>query len=115
MALDSTIKELLNKFADSQPALRIPGQPLGSSNIMLGDLLEEALDGGTAVDQTARDDASQALTDAATAQSTAEDAENQAYTAGTPGDWATSAPTSLKAAIDRLASALAVELTTPIP
>jgi len=122
MALDPRVKELLNKFADSMPALRIPGEPLASSNPMLGDIMEEALDGGTAVDQTARDaasdaqdDATQALSDAATAQSTAEDAENQAYTAGTPGDWATSAPVTLKAAVDRIASALAAELAVPIP
>jgi len=122
MALDSRIKELLNKFADSMPALRIPGEPLASSNPMLGDIMEEALDGGTAIDQTARDaasdaqdDATQALTDAATAQSTAEDAENQAYTAGTPGDWATTAPATLKAAVDRLAAAVEGLLTNPIP
>ncbi|MEM4379610.1 MAG: hypothetical protein QXL01_02855 [Thermoplasmatales archaeon] len=104
MALDSRIKELLNKFADSQPALRFPGEPLGSSNPMLGSVIKEVSDTATS-----------ALANAATAQSTAENAENQAYTAGTPADWAVSAPTTLKAAIDRIASALAAEIGVPIP
>jgi hypothetical protein len=42
MALDSKVKELLNKFADSQIALNIPGLPADQSKIKIGDLLDEA-------------------------------------------------------------------------
>lgn len=136
MALDSVIKKLLNDFADSQPALRYPGKPLGTSNIQLGDLLEDALSESAseasyapttagdwtpapttvsgALDQLA-DRVKTLESDVATAQSTAEDAENQVYTAGTPGDWATAAPVTLKEAVDRIAAALAAETAAPIP
>ena len=40
---------------------------------------------------------------------------DQAYSAGTPADWATSAPTTIKDALDRIASAVEGLLATPIP
>ena len=40
-------------------------------------------------------------------------ATNASYTAGTPGDWATAAPTTVKDAIDRIAAV--VGGSTPIP
>jgi hypothetical protein len=86
MTLDPKIKELLNKFADTQPALRLPEQPLEKSNIFLGDLLEQAVN-----------------------------AQNQEFTAGTVGDWDTSAPATIKEALDRLASAVQGLLSAPIP
>lgn len=42
MALSNKVKELLNKFADTQIALNIPGLPADQSKIQLGDLLDEA-------------------------------------------------------------------------
>lgn len=42
MALSDKVKELLNKFADSQIALNIPSLPADQSKIQLGDLLDEA-------------------------------------------------------------------------
>jgi hypothetical protein len=144
---------MLNKFADSQPALRYPNEPAGSSNPKLGDALAAALAAadsenatGTlytpttapdwspaptpvqgALDQSgarltateaattaAQGDATQALTDASTAQSTAEDAENQAYTAN-GADWTDADPTTLKQAVDRLATAVAGLLVGTIP
>ena len=42
MALDSKVKDLLNKFADSQIALNIQGEPADSSAIQIGTLLDEA-------------------------------------------------------------------------
>lgn len=92
MALDPKVKDLLNKFAESMPALRLPGEPLEKSNPKIGDLLEIAIDGGTAVDQTARD--------------LALDAESQAYTAADALDWSSNAPATIKAALDRIAAAL---------
>jgi hypothetical protein len=44
MKLSATLKKLLNSFADSQIALRIPGEPLGSSNPKLGDALDALAD-----------------------------------------------------------------------
>lgn len=44
----------------------------------------------------------------------ADAARTSAYTPGTAGDWATS-PTTIQAAIDRIAAAVAGLLTTPIP
>jgi hypothetical protein len=41
-ALDPKVKDLLNKYADSQPALRLPGEPYGTSNVKLGDVIEAA-------------------------------------------------------------------------
>lgn len=52
MALTQAIKDLLNRFADSQPALRSPrGAPYAQSNPQLGTVLDAALDadGHTAV------------------------------------------------------------------
>jgi len=147
MALSPELTKLLNDFADSQPALRLPTQPAGKSNPKIGDAINEAIatatgedasgltytpgtpsdwspapaQGAEALDQlAARTEAvetvaSGAASAAGTAQSTAEDAENQAYTAGTPADWLTSAPTTLKAALDRLASAVEGLLAAPIP
>lgn len=40
MKLSQAIKTLLNKFADSQIALRLPGEPLEKSNPQLGDALD---------------------------------------------------------------------------
>jgi hypothetical protein len=40
---------------------------------------------------------------------------DQAYSAGTPADWATSAPVTIKSALDRISAALAAHLGTPIP
>jgi hypothetical protein len=40
---------------------------------------------------------------------------DQAYSAGTPADWATSAPVTIKDALDRIASAVEGLLATPIP
>ena len=42
MALETKTKELLNKFADSQPALNDRDKPFGQSQIKLGDLLDQA-------------------------------------------------------------------------
>jgi hypothetical protein len=43
MALDPQIQKMLNKFANTQPALQIPDQPVAFANPMLGDLLAAAL------------------------------------------------------------------------
>jgi len=40
MALSSQVKQILNKFALSQPALQTPGLPYPSSSMALGDVLE---------------------------------------------------------------------------
>lgn len=40
MALTQAQKDLLNKFADSQPALQEPGKPASEAGIKLGDLLD---------------------------------------------------------------------------
>jgi len=42
MSLSSKVKELLNKFADTQVALNDKDLPRGQSQIQLGDLLDEA-------------------------------------------------------------------------
>lgn len=42
MGLSQALKDMLNKFADTQIALRTPELPLGASNPMLGDALEAA-------------------------------------------------------------------------
>jgi len=42
MALEKTTKDLLNKFADSQPALNDDFSPRDSSGVKLGDILDEA-------------------------------------------------------------------------
>lgn len=85
MALDPKIVKMLNDYADSQPALRLPTEPAGSSNPQLGTALDAALDSAAA------------------------------YSAGTPADWDTSAPETTKDAIDRLASAVAGLLAGPVP
>jgi hypothetical protein len=41
-ALDAKVKDLLNKYADTQPALRLPNEPFDSSNIKLGDVIDSA-------------------------------------------------------------------------
>lgn len=41
--LDPNLQKLLNEFANSQPALQIPDQPVASANPRLGDLLAAAL------------------------------------------------------------------------
>lgn len=95
--MEAKTKELLNKFADSQPALNDKDKPHATAPIQLGDLI-------AAVEAAA-----------AAAQADATAAESAAYTAGTPGDWDTAAPTTLKEALDRIASALAVAIAGPIP
>lgn len=40
MSIDPRIVDLLNDFADSQPALRLPNEPYEKSNPMLGDLID---------------------------------------------------------------------------
>lgn len=140
MSLDPKIVQLLNDFADSQPALRLPNEPWSSSNPKLGDALKSALDTADAENATgvaytpgvggnwspavtsaqgALDQLASRMVaaegDITTAQSTAEDAEGQVYTAGTPADWDTAAPATIKEALDRIASALAAEIAVPIP
>jgi hypothetical protein len=44
MALSASVKTLLNKFSESQPALNLPGEPAATSGIKLGDLIAEAID-----------------------------------------------------------------------
>jgi hypothetical protein len=44
MKLSAAIKSLLNKFADTQIALRLPGLPLEKSNPNLGDALDALAD-----------------------------------------------------------------------
>lgn len=80
MSLSSAIKTLLNKFADSQPALRLPDSSYEKSNIMLGDLIDTA--------------GSQA-------------AEDVAYVPATSGDWSGD-PVEVKEALDRIAAEVAV-------
>lgn len=46
MGLSASIRNMLNKFADTQPALQLPGQPAGTANTAnpkLGDLMADAL------------------------------------------------------------------------
>jgi hypothetical protein len=76
MALSATVVKMLNDFADSQPALRISGLPLGQSNPKLGDALAAA------------------------------DLESKAYVAADAADWSNDAPATVKEALDRLAAAL---------
>lgn len=38
--LTKSQKDLLNKFAESQPALQVAGSPAASSSLKLGDLIE---------------------------------------------------------------------------
>jgi hypothetical protein len=59
-------------------------------------------------------DATQALADAAAAQSTAEDAQNQLYNPN-GADWTNPDPTTIKNAVDRLATAVAGLLAGTIP
>jgi hypothetical protein len=92
MALDKKIKKLLNDMADSMPALRLPDEPYEKSNPKLGDVLEDEIYGGNAVDQTARD--------------LANTAQNRAYTPAVLANWSGTAPTSIKNALDRIAAAL---------
>lgn len=40
MALDPKIKQLLNDFSKSQPALNLPGEPADASGVLLGDLID---------------------------------------------------------------------------
>ena len=40
MALDPKVKQLLNDFAKSQPALNLEGEPANESGILLGDLID---------------------------------------------------------------------------
>ena len=145
MALSAEIIKLLNDFADSQPALRLPGLPLGQSNPKLGDALNAQIsaaetaagtpytattpanwspaptNAGTALDQlaarvsTAQADATQGIGDAATAQSTAEDAQNQLYSPAVGANWVDADPVTLKEAVDRLAAAVQGLLSAPIP
>lgn len=42
--LDKETKELLNKFAETQPALNKVGSPASTSGVKLGDLLESLED-----------------------------------------------------------------------
>lgn len=56
MALSAEIVKLLNDFAESQPALRLPTEPWGKSNPKLGD----ALSGAITEAQTAGTDAAAA-------------------------------------------------------
>lgn len=44
MALDPKLVKILDDFADSQPALQLPGEPSGSANPKLGTALDEAID-----------------------------------------------------------------------
>lgn len=83
MALWSTVKALLNSFADTQPALRLATKPLAESNPNLGDAIDARI-----------------ASESAAAQAAAE-----AYAAGTPADWAGAAPTTVAEALDRLAAA----------
>lgn len=99
MALDAKTKKLLNDFSLSQVALNDREKPFPSSALKLGDLLEEAMNAQIEADLT------QLEIDVQTAQATAEDAENQAYTA-VDLHWADADPATLKEAIDRLAAAV---------
>jgi len=78
--LNSEVITLLNNFAKTQIALQIPDLPLSKSNPNLGTSIESAIEGAVAA--------------------------SEAYVAGTPSDWATPAPTTVKSAIDRIANAL---------
>ncbi len=78
----ASIKTLLNKFSASQPALQQAGTPAATAGLSLGDLI---------------------VAEAAAAQDAATTAA-EAYDAGTPADWATAAPTTVKDAIDRIAA-----------
>lgn len=80
MAFDPVLKKLFNDFANSQPALQIPGKPAGVANPKLGDLLEDAL---------------------------AESAAEATFSPATPANW-TPAPTGVAAALDQLASRMTV-------
>lgn len=86
MALDKKVKDLLNKFADSMPALRIPDEPYEKSNPKLGDILDDALK-----------------------------AEDAKYTPASASHWASPAPETLKAAIDRIAKEVSNNGANPIP
>lgn len=133
MALDPKIVKMLNDYADSQPALRLPAEPHGSSNPKLGTALDEAIDATVAGDAgttsyepdedtdwspapatvgAALDQLAARLT---TNEQLAADPESQAYTAGDANDWDTAAPASIKEALDRMADAVAGLLTNPIP
>lgn len=108
MALSSTIKTLLNKFADSMGALRIPGQPLQSSNPQLGDVLDAAIEAaaGSSSAAAAAASASDASDSADAAAASAASAANASYTPAVTGNWTGADPTTLKGAIDRIAAAL---------
>ena len=78
MALSATNKAILNAFADSQPALRVPGKDLANSNIKLGDIIADA--------------------------GTLQTAATTAYSPSPTGNWASTPPATIAAALDRMAT-----------
>lgn len=74
MGLSTAIKSLLNKFADTQPALRLADKPLESSNPQLGDAISAGIDGAAA------------------------------YTPAVTGNWLGADPTTVQEALDRIAA-----------
>ena len=79
-SLDPKLVDLLDKFADTQPALRLSTEPFGSSNPNLGTVLDAA------------------ITAAGTAAS-------DAYTPTTPSNWSP-APTTTGGALDQTGTRL---------
>lgn len=116
MALSAELTKLLNDFADSQPALRLSGQPFGLSNPKLGDALNAefvAAAGSSSAAAAAASAAAAALsaTDAQTAQTAAEAAQAAAeaaaaYTPAVTANWTGADPTTVAEALDRIAAAL---------
>jgi hypothetical protein len=86
MALDPTLVKILDDFADSMIALRLPALPFGSSNPKIGTALDAAIKAaGTAA--------------------------SDAYTPTVPGDWSP-APTTTGDALDQEAARLSAAETT---
>ena len=81
MSLSTAIRSLLNKFADTQIALRLADKPLESSNPQLGDAIGSALDA------------------AATSPGTS-------YTPAATLNWTGADPTTVQEALDRIAAAI---------
>lgn len=94
--MEAKTKELLNKFADSQPALQDKDLPHAEAPVQLGDLLQDLEDAATA------------------AQASADGAAAAAYVPTTSADWVGD-PADIQEALDRLASAVAGLLAAPIP
>ena len=102
MALSAQIIKLLNDFANSQPALRLPSLPAGTSNPLLGDVMDAALVAAAGSSSAA----AAAASAAASAASAVTAAGYASYTPAVTGDWTGADPTTVQQALDRIAAAL---------